>query len=199
VNQSGAYYAALTNSEGCAIKTPNQTVAIEQARKPENYSVQYALINSPYNLKARNFGQDYLWSPGISLNNRTTATPVFTGAQDRLYTIQITTRAGCVTVDTQLVKTIRQVEVFVPSGFTPNNDGKNDFLRPIMMGVKQLRHFKVFNRWGNLLYDMTAEGKGWDGSSNGIPQQTQTIVWMFEGIGIDNKTHIKKGTSVLLR
>ncbi|HEX8333170.1 MAG TPA: T9SS type B sorting domain-containing protein, partial [Segetibacter sp.] len=199
VNQSGVYYAMLYNDEACIISTSKQPITIDRARPAEAYPVQYALINSPFNLKARTFGQDYLWSPGISLNSRATATPVFTGSQDRLYTIQIKTRSGCVTVDTQLVKTIKQVEVFVPTGFTPNNDGKNDFLHPIMMGVKQLRYFKVFNRWGNLMYDMRDEQRGWDGSSKGIPQQTQTLVWMFEGVGIDNKVYIKKGTSVLLR
>jgi gliding motility-associated-like protein len=199
VNQSGVYYAMLYNDEACIISTSKQPITIDRARAPETYPVQYALINSPFTLKARSFGQDYLWSPGISLNSPSSSTPVFTGSEDQLYTIRIKTNTGCITVDTQLVKSIKQVEVFVPTGFTPNNDGKNDFLRPIMMGVKQLRYFRVFNRWGNMMYDMKGEHRGWDGSSKGIPQQTQTVVWMFEGVGIDNKVYIKKGTSVLLR
>jgi gliding motility-associated-like protein len=199
VNQTGVYYAMLYNDEECIISTAKQPITIDKARPAEAYPVQYALINTPQTLKARGFGQEYLWSPGINLSTRGNSAPVFTGSQDRLYTIQIKTSTGCITVDTQLVKTIKQVEVFVPTGFTPNNDGKNDFLHPIMMGVKQLRYFRVFNRWGNLMYDMRAEQRGWDGSSQGIPQQTQTLVWMFEGVGIDNKVYTKKGTTVLLR
>jgi gliding motility-associated-like protein len=199
INQSGVYYAKLYNDEECIVTTETQRIIIDKARPAEAYPVQYALINTPLPLKARNFGQDYLWSPGINLNTRITPTPVFTGSQDRLYTIEIKTNSGCVTVDTQLVKAIDKVEVFVPTGFTPNQDGRNDFLHPVMMGIKQLRYFRVFNRWGNLLYDMRGEQRGWDGTSKGIPQQTQTVVWMFEGIGIDNKVYIKKGASVLLR
>ena len=200
VSQSGTYYARLYNNSGCTISTSQQNVTIEKPRSAIAYPVEYAVFDVPLKLKARNFGRSVLWAPAKNLDSRTSITPTFTGLQEQLYTIQITTSTGCVTVDTQLVKTIKEVEVFVPTAFTPNNDRKNDFLRPILLGVRDVQYFKIFNRWGNLVYQMSSgENIGWDGSYLGIPQQTQTVVWMLKGVGVDGKTHIKKGTSVLLR
>lgn len=198
VNQSGSYYAVLKNNEGCTINTSSQPVLIDKPRQGITYPLTYAVKNIPLKLSARNFG-DVVWSPGINLDSRLLHEPTFTGSRDQLYNIQITTKSGCVTIDTQYVKAIDQVEVFVPTAFTPNKDGKNDYLRPVALGVKEFRYFRIFNRWGNLLYEMRGEQNGWDGLSQGVAQQTQTVVWMYEGIGVDNKVYIKKGTAVLLR
>jgi gliding motility-associated-like protein len=89
--------------------------------------------------------------------------------------------------------------MFVPTAFTPNGDGLNEVLRPTLMGIKELKYFRVFNRWGQLLYETTTERAGWDGTQNGTKMATQVVVWLAEGIGVDGKTYVKKGTSTLVR
>jgi gliding motility-associated-like protein len=111
----------------------------------------------------------------------------------------MTTASNCVTVDTQQVKLFDYMEIFVPSAFTPNNDGKNDFVYPIAAGFKKLMYFKIFNRWGQQVFDITQNEQGWDGIYKGVPQPVNTYIWMAEGIGIDNKSYRKKGTIVLIR
>lgn len=172
---------------------------IDQPRKALRHPVQYAVINHPITLQSRQFGESVLWSPGNFLNTNSGYSPVFKGASDQLYTITITTNSGCITVDTLFVKAIKDVNILVPTAFTPNNDGNNDFLKPVFMGIERIRHFRIFNRWGQLLFEMNGENRGWDGTLNGVPQPTQTIVWMVEGIGVDGNTYLKKGTSVLIR
>jgi gliding motility-associated-like protein len=199
VTQTGSYSAMLFNKAGCSISTAKQNIFIDKPKPPLNYPVQYAVIDLPLSLQARQFGSTVLWSPGIHLDNRSSFTPVFNGAEDQLYIIEIKTNTGCVTVDTQLVKTISHVDVFVPTAFTPNNDRKNDLLRPILLGIKELHYFKIFNRWGQLLFEIKNERPGWDGTFKGIAQPTQVIVWMLEGIGVDGKLYTRKGTSVLVR
>jgi gliding motility-associated-like protein len=199
VTQSGAYYAALINSDGCKINTTTQVVTIDQPRPGITYPVQYAIENLPLELKARQFGDIAIWTPPTSLNNRTTYTPTFNGRSDQLYTIEISKRGGCLTVDTQFVKIIKKVDIFVPNAFTPNNDKHNDVLRPILRGVKQIAYFRVYNRWGNLLYESNSAESGWNGMLNGVPQPSQAVVWIVEGIGVDGKIYRQKGTTVLLR
>ena len=155
--------------------------------------MQYAIIDLPLGLEARQFGDIILWSPGTWLNTRTSYTPIFNGPSEQLYTIEIKTNSGCVTVDTQLVKTIKNVEIYVPTAFTPNNDGLNDLLRPILMGVKELHYFRIFNRWGQLLFETKSDRAGWDGRLQGIPQTAQVVVWMIEGVGVDNNIYRRKG------
>ncbi len=78
-------------------------------------------------------------------------------------------------------------------------DGINDILRPILRGVKEVRYFRVFNRWGQMLFEKRNNQAGWDGTFKGIPQQTQGAVWMLGCVGVDGVIYTQKGTSVLLR
>jgi gliding motility-associated-like protein len=199
ITQSGEYHALLFNSDGCSISTEKQPIIIDDPRQGINYPVQYAVVDLPLDLEARQFGDSVLWSPGTWLNTQTSFTPIFDGLTEQLYTIEIRTKSGCLTVDTQMVKTVKQVEVFVPTAFTPNSDGLNDFLRPILMGIKEVRRFSIFNRWGQLIFDTKTEQPGWNGMLQGSPLSSQAVVWMFEGIGVDNKMYRRKGTSVLIR
>ena len=121
-----------------------------------------------------------LWTPATGLNNPASYSPIFKGINTQLYEIRLTTDLGCVTVDTLLVKTIKKIEVHVPTAFTPNNDGKNDRLRPLLFGIEKVNYFRIFNRWGNMVFQMQSDQPGWDGKINGILQGTQVYVWMIE-------------------
>ncbi len=150
-------------------------------------------------LAARKIGVSALWTPGIFLNDPLLFNPVFNGTTAQDYLVAITSRGGCVTVDTQYVKVFKEINIYVPSAFTPNKDGKNDFLLPVPTGIVEFRYFRVYNRWGQLLYSLSGESPGWDGTFKGIDQPTQTVVWMAEGVAVDGRTVRKKGTTVLIR
>ncbi len=198
--QSGNYHALLYNAdEGCSVTTAPQKVTIDDPKPAIRYPIVYAVIDIPHELKARDIGDIAIWSPGTWLNTRNSFTPKFTGQTEQLYTIEIGTNSGCVTIDTQLVKTVKKPDIHVPNAFSPNNDGQNDYLRPILWGIKEVRYFRVFNRWGNLLYENTTSLPGWDGRLNGVPQTTQVVVWMVEGLGMDGSIYRRKGTTVLVR
>ncbi len=195
----GTYYALLNNAAGCSIATQKQTIIIDKAKPGITYPIEYAIINLPFTLTARQIGESVLWKPATSLTNPANFTPTFKGVSEQLYTIDIKTNAGCLTVDTQLVKTVKNVEIYVPTAFSPNKDGINDILRPILRGVKEVRYFRVFNRWGQMLFEKRNNQPGWDGTFKGIPQQSQAIVWMLGCVGVDGVIYTQKGTSVLLR
>lgn len=197
--ETGSYHALLTNKDGCSLNTKNEDLVIDDPVPGITYPVQYAVINLPQDLSARRLGQTALWSPGLFLNTAVSYNPVFKGTSDQQYIITITSRAGCVTLDTQLVKTVKSIEVYVPTAFTPNGDARNDFLHPILFGIKQLHYFKVFNRLGQPLFESTTALPGWDGTFKGIPQLSQVVAWIVEGVGVDNKIYLRKGTTALLR
>lgn len=199
VASSGSYYAVLKNADGCSLNTKTKTIVIDKAKPGMAYPVAYALNDMPLPLKARQIGEHVLWSPAANLNERVSFTPLFQGEDEKLYTIEIRTNTECLTVDTQLVKIIENVEIYVPNAFTPNGDGKNDVLRPHLRGIKELYYFKVFNRWGLLLFEKGNEERGWDGRYKGAPQAMQTVVWILEGIGIDGAIYTRKGVCTLIR
>ncbi len=201
VTQSGGYYAALSNSDGCSINTRTENIVIESPRQGISYPIEYAVINLPFELQARTFGISILWNPSTYLNNPAIPNPLFTASEelDQLYSIDIKTAAGCLTVDIQLVKVIKEVKVYVPTAFTPNNDGLNDYLKPTMLGIKELNYFRIYHRGGQLVYDMKSNQSGWDGKIGGVVQTTGVFVWIFQGIGWDKQVHTQKGTVVIIR
>ena len=90
-------------------------------------------------------------------------------------------------------------QIFVPTAFTPNRDGKNDVIRPIPVGISKIEYFRVFNRWGQMVFNTTVNGEGWDGKISGKDQGTNVFVWIVQGIDYTGKVVTAKGTVTLIR
>ena len=198
----GNYVMSLSvHSDQCPfpINTQKRFVVIEKPIPGKRYTEAYAVTALPLTLEARAIGNSALWTPAAGLDNPTSYRPVFTDTKERAYTIELKTAAGCITIDTQVVKINKNIVIYVPNAFTPNDDSRNDVLKPFMIGIKQLVYFKIFNRWGELVYETKDINQGWDGRYKGNPVQSHTLVWMLEGIGADNKTYNAKGSTVLIR
>jgi gliding motility-associated-like protein len=199
---AGNYTIKLTVSTSqCPLTqtVKQQQVSIDAPARGTRYPDKIAVMNYPEQLHARHIGISALWTPATSLNDARSYDPEFRGLNQQLYTIALTTPTGCNTVDTLLVKTRKKIEIYVPTSFTPNNDGLNDHLRPILMGFNTVNYFRVYNRWGKLVFQMQSDRPGWDGRINGQRQDMQTYVWMIEAVDIDGVTHKKQGTTILLR
>ncbi|MBK6381953.1 MAG: gliding motility-associated C-terminal domain-containing protein [Chitinophagaceae bacterium] len=69
----------------------------------------------------------------------------------------------------------------------------------ILFGIKSYNYFRVFNRWGQLIFSTPRLHDGWDGKISGREQPAGVYVWMIEGITKDNKVITKKGTVTLIR
>ncbi len=91
------------------------------------------------------------------------------------------------------------INIYVPKVFTPNNDGTNDVLKPILVGMSAFHYFNVYNRWGNLIYSTQDPNQGWDGTWKGIAQPVETYLWLSEGVDINGKKVVAKGTVSLVR
>ena len=90
-------------------------------------------------------------------------------------------------------------DVFVPKVFTPNNDGINDIIKPVVPGLRNFRFFKIYNRWGNLVFMSTNPDAGWDGRYQGNPQPRETYLWMIEGEDLQGHTKRYSGMITLFR
>ncbi|SJZ76541.1 gliding motility-associated C-terminal domain-containing protein [Sediminibacterium ginsengisoli] len=88
---------------------------------------------------------------------------------------------------------------YVPTAFTPNNDGKNDLLRPVVNGGIVSFIFRVYNRYGQPVFTTTTAGTGWDGRLNNLPQPAGTYVWYLECIDNQQRKREFKGSVVLIR
>ncbi|GAB2825480.1 hypothetical protein GCM10027043_28650 [Ferruginibacter profundus] len=195
------YIVAVTDTLGCP-KPVRDTVWVNVYPKvianagPRDTSV---VLGEPLALNAAG-GVTYLWSPVTWLNNPAIRNPVSLPQSDILYVVTATSAGGCIGTDSILVHVFKvDPDMYVPTAFTPNGDGNNDILRPILLGMKELRYFRVYNRFGNLVYSTTEIGKGWDGIYGGKGQDPATFVWMAEGVTYKGEVKKKKGYAVLIR
>ncbi|MEX0635797.1 MAG: gliding motility-associated C-terminal domain-containing protein, partial [Ferruginibacter sp.] len=86
-----------------------------------------------------------------------------------------------------------------PNAISPNGDGLNDVFRAVPSGIVKTEYFRIFNRYGNLIFDTREFLKGWDGSFQGKKQAIGVYVWMVKGIDRDGKTVEMKGTVMLIQ
>lgn len=148
-------------------------------------------------------GVSYSWSPATGLSSTTIGDPVgiYSADIDSIrYRVLVFNEIGC--ADSAYVKVIvfkTNPYVFVPTGFTPNGDGLNDVVRPIAVGVKEIKYFRVYNRWGQMVFSTTTNGHGWDGRINGALQASNVYVWMVGAVDYTGKNITLKGTVTLIR
>ncbi|HRD39617.1 MAG TPA: gliding motility-associated C-terminal domain-containing protein, partial [Bacteroidia bacterium] len=107
-----------------------------------------------------------------------------------VFTVQlaITDASGC--MDTVSKEIIVVLLPQVPTAFTPNGDGHNDFLF-VKGGPFQTLYFRVYNNWGQLLFETTDQKVGWDGTYKGEKVQLGVYVWVFD-VDMFDGTHIRK-------
>ncbi|MES2649594.1 MAG: T9SS type B sorting domain-containing protein [Bacteroidota bacterium] len=148
-------------------------------------------------------GIAYLWIPSNGLSAPNIPNPVaqFEEASNAVrYSVFVSNEAGCTDSAFITIKVFStRPTVFVPTGFTPNGDGNNDILKPIAAGMKMIERFIVYNRYGQVVFNTSTNGKGWDGRINGQLQQTSTYVWMVQAVDYTGKKYQQKGTATLIR
>ena len=198
------YIVTITDTLGCP-KPSMDTIVVKVENVvadagPPDTSV---VVSQPLQLNASG-GQFYLWTPPLGLDNAAIFNPIATVSSDIVYTVHASTAAGCFDTDTIHVHVYQVVPgIYVPSAFTPNGDGTNDVFKPIAIGIKQINYFKVYNRWGVLVYSSAnapyEAAIGWDGRYKGRPQDTGVFVWVVEGVDYTGKKIVQKGTVTLIR
>jgi gliding motility-associated-like protein len=107
---------------------------------------------------------------------------------------------GCRDTAVQQIDVLRSCYIAVPSAFTPNGDGLNDYLYPLNAFKADNLEFRVFNRYGQLVFQTRDYTKKWDGTVNGHPEPAGTFVWVLQYTDRDSgKKFFQKGTSLLIR
>ena len=121
--------------------------------------------------------------------------------EDKYFIVDYLDCHGCPGTDTFLVRVIPEAVLDIPNAFTPNDDGLNDEFYPLIRGPGIIEEFKVFNRWGQLLFETTEIGKGWDGTINGTPQEIGTYVWLinYRVTAETDETFFRTGNVTLIR
>ncbi len=200
-----SYSLTVTDANQCRSLVPGQVIVrvippIEVNISPAD-TVVYAGAQFQYRVSSA--ATNYTWTPSTGLSNPNIANPVMTapgydGATVR-FELDVSTDAGCKGEGSAIVRVYKGPEIYVANAFSPNSDGKNDVFLPFPVGIRELGYFRVFNRWGQLMFSTKTLREGWDGRFAGVEQPTGVYTWMIEAITEDGRKIAKKGTVTLVR
>jgi gliding motility-associated-like protein len=140
----------------------------------------------------------YLWTPLTNLSALNIPDPYSTPRDSIIYYyLKVQNLEGCVRYDTVEVKTFCG-QINVPNAFNPTSTSpENRTFGIANYQLNKLTFFRVFNRYGQMLFESTDPAKKWDGYYNGVPQPLGTYVWVAEGI-CENGRKVKRNGNVLL-
>ena len=144
----------------------------------------------------------YSWIPPTGVENPSSASSVARPVVTTNYVVVVTDEFGCTRTDTVLVY-VRDVicedpYVFVPNAFSPNGDGKNDILYVRGEVIREVV-FKVYDRWGEKVFETTDLSHGWDGTFRGQPCEPGVYDYHLHVTCLGMKRYFKKGNVTLLR
>lgn len=197
------YILTVFDTRGCP-KPSRDTLSVTVLPKMKVFAGNDTAViaNQPLQLNATG-GINYDWTPSTYLSAADIANPVAvfpfatTGIRYKLFAYNPQGCKDSANITINVFKT--PPIIYVPSAFTPNDDGTNDRLRPLAVGIKNIEDFSIYNRWGQLLFSTKINGAGWDGKINGLAQSSGTFVWTVKAIDYTGKVYFQKGTVTLLR
>lgn len=147
----------------------------------------------------------WIWEPATYLNCSNCPNPAATPEFNTTYKLTVKNNGGCQASDNMTVKlTCEKSNLFIPTAFTPNNDGLNDFFYPISSGVFKIQLLSIFNRKGEMVFQNGSfkpndKTKGWDGRYKGQIADTGNYVYTMEIICNNNNSLSFSGNILLLK
>ena len=198
------YSLHVVDANGCnSLKKDDVLITVTRQAIVEAGRDTVLAVGQPMQLNAIDVNHvgftSYEWQPFYGLNNPFIAGPIVNLDKDITYTIRARTAIGCLATDQIKIQVYKGPEIYVPNAFTPNRDSRNDILRAIPVGIKDFHYFRIFDRWGNLVFSTTNPAIGWDGRIKGTEQPAATFIWMAEGIDYTGKMVQRKGSVVVIK
>jgi gliding motility-associated-like protein len=145
------------------------------------------------------------WKPNTNLSCNNCAQPIANIKDDVKYSIKVTNAYGCTASDTINIKVFcESTQVYIPNVFTPDGDGINDILMVRGKGINTVKSFRIFTRWGELVFERSnfspnEKGNGWDGTIRGVKAPPEIYVYTCDVLCENNNSFIYKGNVAIIK
>lgn len=196
----GLYNVGLIaiNSQGC-LDTIFKKILIDPI-KPSVGNDTVIVVDEKISFRGQ-FNGNYKWMPSTYLSDPNIHNPIgtFTDTGTFKYIIEVKSDAGCLGYDTINVQVLAYPYLAIPNVFTPNGDGKNDRFRPLLVGYQSLRYFRIYNRYGEEIFNTQSITDSWDGTFKGQDQEVGVYYWMMGVKDRFGKDFERKGDVTLIR
>jgi len=205
----GNYEPAIRDANNCT--TPLAPIEITEAL-PLQIEIEHLTLkaDNPTEItpiiRNANGELTFIWS-GSNLEDLSCTdcpSPTINPTNTQLYRLKVIDEDGCSDETSIRVLVEKNRNIYVPTGFTPNDDGNNDRLTVHGIEGTQILSFKIFDRWGELVFmsegfEANDETAGWDGYFKGKPMSMNVFAWIVEVQFSDGTLKLEKGHSTLIR
>ena len=206
IKQGGTYAALAINDNGCR-SSFSEALAIRMVELP---ATPLLTIQGTSKFCKDEFRLLQVTIPaGLTINWYRNGNLINAYVKDTLrindaseYTVKFINSNGCFSlVSNKIITEIgcNTTGIFIADVFSPNGDGINEFIKPVCVGISKFKFFKVYNRWGNILFETTDASKGWDGKFRDQVQPADSYIWLVEGIDTNGKEIRKTGVLNLIK
>lgn len=141
---------------------------------------------------------NYVWAPATGLDNPYIANPTAAPLFSTLYVATGQTEYGCRSNDSVFVQVMTESLIQMPNAFAPSNNGAS-YYKAAREGIVSLKSFRIYNRWGKLVFQTSDIDEGWDGKLNGDYQPMGVYIYMIEGVLPSGRTYYQQGDFTLIR
>lgn len=148
-------------------------------------------------LSSNNYSIEISPSTGLSCTN--CLNPVVSGIEEETTFTITATNGQCVLKATFTVVVLEKEFIIFPTAFTPNGDNLNDFFRPSFSGIINNYELRIFNRWGEKVFESNTTNIGWDGEYKGENQPMETYTWYCTYKDFKNEKKLLKGNFTIIR
>jgi gliding motility-associated-like protein len=188
VTAPGRYFVKVSN----AYCTASDTIDVAYDRLPEIIFSGDTILceNEQQNLAPQVHGDEFLWNTGSTAREITVTIP-------GIYTLQATNNCGATAKSIKIIPD--NCLFFMPNSFTPNNDNLNDAFGLTNYSFITKFEFRIFNRYGQVVYESTDPATRWDGSYKGNPGTPGVYVWTIKYTDWSNREYLKNGSVNLIR
>ncbi len=155
---------------------------------------------APYQMIVAASGGIYQWLPETGLSCTNCLSPTASPTQTTTYTLTVTDSLGCSASDeVTLSVNCGEDVIYIPNAFTPNDNGHNDVLYIRSLGAIDLNYFRIYDRWGKMIFETHDLSEGWDGKYNGKPMMPGVYLYEWEAQCSGGDVFRKEGNVTLLR
>ncbi len=193
------YSVTGTDINGC-INNSNVTIAVQQI-PTVNMTDTAVIIGEQVILDAYSDQiLTYSWFPDYELNCNNCSSITATPLEPTTYEVTVTDVNGCFSVNYEVfIDILKKYTIDVPSAFTPNGDGINDIIYVQGWGVEDLLLFRIYNRYGEIIFESTDKDIGWDGTYKGKMQGIETYTYEASVRTYEDQILFKRGSIKLLK
>ncbi|MES2778679.1 MAG: gliding motility-associated C-terminal domain-containing protein, partial [Bacteroidota bacterium] len=186
--ESGHYFVTVTDINTCIAI---DSIQLDVKENPTLKMVHLMKICDPDTLLYPGDFKNYLWQDAST-------DTAFRAKKYGIYTVIVTDSNLCSNIDSTEITNRCPGMLYVPNAFTPDNDFTNEIFIPSYRNIKSAI-FKIYDRWGQLLFETTDMKAGWNGMANGAVLNVDVYIYMVTYTGMDDETHTRSGNVTLLK